>query len=139
LTRAGRSDRIGAPLRLRRLCVHVVEGAAADIRCEAVVELGVVRTRTDASGGIAAATAVTARVVYGGCAGTATAGGRAETACAEGIEQVEGEGVFFRGEIEDPQNVDYGEDEPAGCDGVERGDVLEYGLVDADDSEDDGD
>jgi len=45
-------DRIGTPLwQRRRLHVHVVEGVVVDVRREAVVELSVVRTKTDASGG----------------------------------------------------------------------------------------
>ena len=55
-----------------------------------------------------------------------------------GFEKVEREGVFFRGEIEDPQDVDHGEDEPAGCDSIERGKAGKYGLIDTDDDKDKG-
>ena len=78
---------------------------------------------TDAGGGIATATTIGCRVMHGGCAGAATAGGWCEAACAEGVEKVEGERIFFRGEIEDPQDVNYSEDEPAGCECIERGKV----------------
>jgi hypothetical protein len=57
-------DRIGALLwRLRRLHVHVVEWVVTDVRCEAVVELGVVRTRTNPRSSIATATTISGRVV----------------------------------------------------------------------------
>ncbi len=125
---------------LRSWHVHVVERTATDIRYKAVVvELGVVCTRADASGGISTTATIGGRVMDGGCArGAAAAGGRCEAACAEGVEKIECERVFFRGEIENPQNVDHCEDEPAGCDSIERSNACEYGLIDADDGKDNG-
>ena len=125
-SRAGRGDRSGALLRVRRRSwhVHVVEWTASDIRYKAVVvELGIVCTRTDASGGIATATTIGGRIMHGGCASSASAGRRCKAAIAEGVEKVEREGIFFRGEIEDPQDVNHCEDEPAGCNCIERGKV----------------
>ena len=52
--------------------------------------------------------------------------------------ELKSERVFFRGEIEDPQNVDHSKDEPAGCNSIKRGKVGEYGLINADDSKDNG-
>jgi hypothetical protein len=67
-------NRIGTLLwRRRSLHAHAVEGVVANVRSEAVVELGVIRTGTDAGGSITTATTITGRVVYGSCAGTATA------------------------------------------------------------------
>ena len=118
---------------------HVVEWTASDIRYKAVVvELGIVCTRTDASGGIATATTIGGRVMHGGCAGPTSARRWCKAAIAEGVEKVERQGIFFRGEIEDPQDVNHSEDEPAGCNCIERGKALEYGLIDADDGKDDG-
>jgi hypothetical protein len=57
-------------VRLRSWHVYVIEWSATDIRCKAVDELGIVRTRTNASGGIATAGG---GVMHGGCAGAATA------------------------------------------------------------------
>ena len=118
---------------------YVVEWATTDIRYKAVVvELGIVCTRTDASGGITTATTVGSGVVHGGCARAAAAGGRREAACAEGVEKVERERIFLRCEIEDPQDVDHSKDEPAGGECIERGKVRKYGLIDADDGKDNG-
>ena len=67
----------------------LLSGLLTDIRCKAVVELGIVSARANASCGIAAATTISGRVMYGGCAGAVmalpSARRRGETACAEGI------------------------------------------------------
>lgn len=52
---------------------------------------------------------------------------------------MEHERVLFRGEIERPNDVDYGEDEPACCYSVDRRCMREDGLIDSDDREYDGD
>jgi hypothetical protein len=73
----------------------------------------------------------------GGCAHAAAAGGRCETTCAERVEKISAR-VFFRGEIESPQNVDHCEDEPAGCNSIERSNVCEYGFINTNDGKDNG-
>ena len=83
--------------------IHVVEWTAADFRYKAVVvELAIICTRTDASGGISTTATIGSRVMDGGCACAAAAGGRCEATCVEGVEKIECERVFFQGEIENP-------------------------------------
>jgi hypothetical protein len=53
------------------------------------------------------------RVVHEGYTRPATAGGWCEAAGAERVENIEHEIIFFRGKIEDPHDVNRGEDEPA--------------------------
>jgi len=52
---------------------------------------------------------------------------------------VELEGILLGGEVEGPEDVDDGEEEPAGGHGIEGGLGGEDALVDADDGEDDCD
>lgn len=51
---------------------------------------------------------------------------------------MEGERVLFRGEVEDPEDVDDGEDEPAGAHSFQGARVGEDALVSANDGEDEG-
>lgn len=69
----------------------------------------------------------------------APARGRSEAACTERVEDVKSKGVFLGGEVEDPKDVDDGEDEPACGHGTKGSDAGENALVDADDCEGDCD
>ncbi len=73
----------------------------------------------------------------GTCA-SATAG-RGESTGTHGVEDVEHERIFFRGEIEDPEDVDESEDEPSSRHGIQSGlGGSKNALVDANNGVDHG-
>lgn len=72
----------------------------------------------NSSAGVASGVAV-ARVVYALSPGAPSSGGRGEAAGTPRVEEVKSEGVFFRGEVQQPDDVDHREDQPSGSIGVD--------------------
>ena len=109
----------------------------ADGARHAARHLGVVHG-AHATGRVPSSVAVTAAHVHhrAGAGAAAATGGRGEAARAEGVEDVKHKGILLRGEVEDPEDIDHSEDEPAGGHGVQRGDTSEYALLHAEDGED---